>query len=410
MGDAHYLGTRERWISWPECVEMTSLRKIAASVTCVAVICGTAILWPVFKRRATERKFAQATRVRAEQGDANAQYSLAKMYANSQRVPQDYAEALRWLRKAVDQGNANAQYGLGVMYYEGHGVHKDNTEAVRWYRKAAEQGDAKAQYGLAYMYGRGQGVPQDSTEAIRWCRKAAEAGDAIAQYALGVRYAYGQGVPQDYAEAAGSYRKAADQGNAKAQYVLGLMYYRGQGVPQDYTEAFRLFREAGNQGDRAAQGILTVSYFKGQGVPRNYIEAIHWFGKIAASCLAWEPNGPVARWITIGAILLALPLLVVPKRRWGRATWLPPALTSAVLAAAVAHELLLSTFTLARLARLLPVTIFRGYGHVLWISLLAGLSALFAIAAVQEAKRGSKPAGDRGEPPPPPEGSLVSPT
>jgi hypothetical protein len=60
---------------------MTSLRKIAASVTCVAVIGGAAILWPVYKEKATERKLAEAARVRAGQGDANAQYRLGKMYA-----------------------------------------------------------------------------------------------------------------------------------------------------------------------------------------------------------------------------------------------------------------------------------------------------------------------------------------
>src|SRR5260370_42113148 len=100
--DAHYFGLRGRWISWPECDEMTTLLKIAASVTCVAVICGAAILWPVYKEKATERKLAEAARLRAEQGDANAQYSLGNMYRNGQGVPEDYAEAVRWFRTAAE--------------------------------------------------------------------------------------------------------------------------------------------------------------------------------------------------------------------------------------------------------------------------------------------------------------------
>jgi hypothetical protein len=39
---------------------MTTVRKIAVSVTCVAVIGGAAILWPLYKEKATERKLAEA--------------------------------------------------------------------------------------------------------------------------------------------------------------------------------------------------------------------------------------------------------------------------------------------------------------------------------------------------------------
>jgi TPR repeat protein len=38
---------------------------------------------------------------------------------------------------------------------------QDYAEAVKWYRKAAEQGDVKAQSNLGVMYASGQGVKQD---------------------------------------------------------------------------------------------------------------------------------------------------------------------------------------------------------------------------------------------------------
>jgi TPR repeat protein len=38
------------------------------------------------------------------------------MYREGEGVPQNYAEALKWFRKAADQGNANAQFKLGIMY------------------------------------------------------------------------------------------------------------------------------------------------------------------------------------------------------------------------------------------------------------------------------------------------------
>ena len=73
------------------------------------------------------------------------------MYANGQGVPQDYAQALTWYRKAADQGNAEAQNNLGVMCESGHGVPQDYAQAVVWYRKAADQGFAPAQYNLGVM-------------------------------------------------------------------------------------------------------------------------------------------------------------------------------------------------------------------------------------------------------------------
>ena len=44
------------------------------------------------------------TRAKAVKGDANAQNKLGVMTENSECVPQDYAEAAKWYRKAADQG------------------------------------------------------------------------------------------------------------------------------------------------------------------------------------------------------------------------------------------------------------------------------------------------------------------
>ncbi len=39
------------------------------------------------------------------------------MYGNGEGVPQDYAEAVGWWRKAAEQGDANAHFNLGLLYY-----------------------------------------------------------------------------------------------------------------------------------------------------------------------------------------------------------------------------------------------------------------------------------------------------
>jgi len=179
----------------------------------------------------TERKLAEAARVLARQGDANAQYSLGNMYRNGQGVPQDYAESVRWFREAAGQGDAKAQNGLAYMYDTGKGVSQDHAEAVRWYRKAADQGDVPAQSYLGYRYFHGQGVPQDYAEAIRWYRKAAGQGDGAAQSFLTVSYFKGRGVPRNYAEAgywlgkvvASCFAKTERGPLARGTFIVGLL-------------------------------------------------------------------------------------------------------------------------------------------------------------------------------------------
>src|SRR5713226_6450356 len=70
-------------------------------------------------------------KARAAKGDAKAQVSLGTMYATGQGVPQDYGEAVKWLRLAATQGLAAAQFNLGFMSYWGRGVLQDYAEAVK---------------------------------------------------------------------------------------------------------------------------------------------------------------------------------------------------------------------------------------------------------------------------------------
>jgi uncharacterized protein len=54
-------------------------------------------------------------------------------------VAQDYAEAVKWYRKAADQGETNAQYNLGVGYAKGRGVSQDYAQAHLWFNLAASR-------------------------------------------------------------------------------------------------------------------------------------------------------------------------------------------------------------------------------------------------------------------------------
>ncbi len=98
---------------------------------------------------------------------------LSYIYVLGYGVPQGYAEAVRWWRRAAEQGNANAQSRLGILYDMGQGVPQDYAEAVRWWRRAAEQGNANAQFFLGDAYRRGQGVAQNYIQAYMFANLAA---------------------------------------------------------------------------------------------------------------------------------------------------------------------------------------------------------------------------------------------
>ena len=53
------------------------------------------------------------------------------MYCEGRDVPQSDKEAVAWYRKAADQGHAEAQYTLGCMCRGGRGVPQSDKEAVR---------------------------------------------------------------------------------------------------------------------------------------------------------------------------------------------------------------------------------------------------------------------------------------
>jgi TPR repeat protein len=254
-----------------------------------------------------------ALKSQATDGNAESQCMLGDSYNEGKGVPQDYAQAAVWWRKAAEQGLADAQCNLGSTYYEGKGVPQDYTQAAFWFRKAAEQGLADAQDALGVLYDNGEGVPQDYAQAALWFREAAEQGDAHAQYDLGTWYKEGvnQGVPQDdtqtafwrrkirawrayvnsvdfhrsehwrYTQAAFWYRKAAEQGDADAQDALGDLYNSGQGVRRDYAQAALWYRKAAEQGDADAQDSLGDLYHEGQGVPQDDVQAATWFHKAA---------------------------------------------------------------------------------------------------------------------------------
>jgi len=92
---------------------------------------------------------------KAQKGDAEAQYQLARRYYFGQGIPKDITLAAKMCRSSAEQGNASAQNLLGVLYEDGEGVTKDLVEAYKWYRKAADKGNEKANGNLSILASQG---------------------------------------------------------------------------------------------------------------------------------------------------------------------------------------------------------------------------------------------------------------
>jgi len=55
----------------------------------------------------------------ADEGVVEAQAIMGTWYSQGKGVPQNYAEAMKWFRRAADQDNSEAQLNLGILYESG---------------------------------------------------------------------------------------------------------------------------------------------------------------------------------------------------------------------------------------------------------------------------------------------------
>lgn len=83
----------------------------------------------------------------AQAGHAPAQHHLAFILAES-----DPVAATDWLEKAAEQGLAEAQFTIGEHYRLGQHRPENLDTAADWYEAAALQGHPNAQYNLGVLY------------------------------------------------------------------------------------------------------------------------------------------------------------------------------------------------------------------------------------------------------------------
>lgn len=134
----------------------------------------------------------------------------------AKKIPSEMADLVA--RAAA--GDPDAQYAVGCKYYEGDGVRKDYAEALKWYRKAAVQGHNSGLCDVAFCYRNGHGVRRNYAKAIPLYLQAANQGCPTGAYWLGVAYEEGQGVDKDPAKARHWYSISRDRGDSDAAAAL----------------------------------------------------------------------------------------------------------------------------------------------------------------------------------------------
>lgn len=229
------------------------------------------------KRAKLEAKYRPA----AEQGDAEAQFQLARLYESYSPGTDTKARrtaALGWFRKAAEQGHVIAQYRLGLCYRHGLGTVANNqTEADVWFSKAATQGHIGAMMHLGRY------------------REAADLGNLRAQYLLG-----DQSIEKDPAEAMIWYLKAFNNADShdrrdstpgEAAYQIAKMYEEGRGVPKNDETAVAWLFKAAEKGDPKAPWDIADRYAKGIGIPKDTAVAAEWYVEAESRDAKFEPEG-----------------------------------------------------------------------------------------------------------------------
>ncbi len=173
-------------------------------------------------------------RLAADVGLPGAQFAVGALYIQGHGMNADVARAIDWWERAGNNDFVPAQLQLAKYYYSG----KDYAEALKWYRKAADLGDSTAQYSVGLFYQYGLGVEKNPVVAEQWMRLAKQQTGAAS--ITDARKPAGRGFNE--------LEKSADAGYDLAQYLLGMTYLKGGPVERDRVKAYQWLLLAGSSG------------------------------------------------------------------------------------------------------------------------------------------------------------------
>ena len=129
----------------------------------------------------------------AEEEDANAQYYVAKIYLNYDKIFYNIDRGINLMIKSANNGNTEATYEIGVIYFSR--VRFQNYEkAFHYLVKAAKNKHASAMLYLGNMYSGGYFVEKNLEKAKEWYLQSIRGGEGLGALGFAYQYLWGEGV------------------------------------------------------------------------------------------------------------------------------------------------------------------------------------------------------------------------
>ncbi|WP_218814291.1 tetratricopeptide repeat protein [Rickettsiella endosymbiont of Dermanyssus gallinae] len=181
----------------------------------------------------------------AEQGMAEAEVILARLYATGNEVEQSNSKAFDLYLRAAFSNNTFALYMVGTYLLDGRcGFPATDAIAFEWFLRAAERGDAdgQAQAGNAYLYG--IGIEKNSEKALFWIQKGLAQKNKHAYYSMS-QLCREESSADNEIKAFGYLELSAEAGYTTAQFELALCLLKGSAyVKQDIEKAMNYLKLA----------------------------------------------------------------------------------------------------------------------------------------------------------------------
>ena len=255
-----------------------------------------------YKRLGTIGKYWESANTN---GNAEAQYEVARCYAQGNGVTKNAEVAFSWYEKAAAQNHENAIVCMADSLFDGIGVPEDKVAAAKAFERGERAGDIHSCFRLGQCYENGYGFATNLTTAHSMYVKAAKGGydgadvsakkielpaaywddafvrnDATAQYMMGCCFSDGtRGVDKDDARAVELFKRSAEQGNPDALYMLYLCYRDGIGCEKNEGKATTSVFVAAEKAHPAALAVVGDRYRDGFGVDQDLTLALDYYKK-----------------------------------------------------------------------------------------------------------------------------------
>lgn len=136
-----------------------------------------------YNGRGRPKDVAESLRLHREAARLGQPDAMFELFVFAMNGIGERGKALFYLREAAEREQPRAMANLGALHATGDlGVEKNFAESVKWYRRAADNGIARAAAALGLMALRGEGMPQDEAVARQYFARAEALGFELEPY------------------------------------------------------------------------------------------------------------------------------------------------------------------------------------------------------------------------------------